>query len=227
VEFDDQLLRRVNRSRKGYTALAATIDLLAIRSMTSTDPREARQRLNDLQGGVSASITLYPGGADYRVCFAGDSVFLVQELEPEVDGTNAWANFCGHIFAISCLLNDMDRGIENPGLRVIIAAGSLLQITDPDSWKGTPWAAQTEHWFVLTGASEGLRKCTRAEGVGSGGGFVGGYCWHERPGVPGEFLGTRLSKLSPFSYQRAELYPQIYDWMKASAERSAVLASDP
>ena len=143
MEFDDQLLRRVNRSRKGYTALAATIDLLAIRSMTSTDPREARQRLNDLQGGVSASITLYPGGADYRVCFAGDSVFLVQELEPEVDGTNAWANFCGHIFAISCLLNDMDRGIENPGLRVIIAAGSLLQITDPDSWKGTPWAAQS------------------------------------------------------------------------------------
>jgi hypothetical protein len=45
----------------------------------------------------------------------------------------------------------MDRQIGNPGLRVVVAAGPLLQVSDPESWKKLPCKLETANWFVLTG----------------------------------------------------------------------------
>jgi hypothetical protein len=127
---------------------------------------EASARLDDLQQGFGGALSIFPGGEEYRVCFATDEVFVVRELEPGADAGPLWASFCGPIYALAGFLDDMDRQIGNPGLRVVVAAGPLLQVSDPESWKKLPCKLETANWFVLTGAADALRKCMEAESLG-------------------------------------------------------------
>jgi hypothetical protein len=225
----DDLLEAVKRGRDGFRAIAASIDLVGMKNLMARRPGEARARLDDLQQGFGEALIFHPGGEAYRVCFAGDSVFVVQELDPdaEADEGAVWASFCGHIFALGGFLNDMDRGIGNPGLRVFVAAGPLFQLTKPDSWRTLPWSQETANWFVLTGASVALAKVWEAEKAGRGGGFDPGYCWHELLGAPGTFLGTTLRKIGPeYSRQRA-LYPEVYREMIHNANRKTQIEGWP
>ncbi len=220
--FED-LLRLVNRLRHGFQAFAATVDLIGIKDQMAKRKHEVRSRLDDLQQGFGAALSVFPGAEKYRVCFAGDSVFVVREREPEADTGSLWASFCGHVYALAGFLDDMDRQIGNPGLRVVVAAGPLYQLSEPDSWKKLPWRRETANWFVLTGASAALSKCTEAEALGSAAGFLAGYCWHEQPTPAGLFLGTRLQKV-PLEYApQPSLYEMFYKEMVARADQTATL----
>jgi hypothetical protein len=112
--------------------MAASVDLIGMKNLMARRPGEARARLDDLQQGFGEALIFYPGGEAYRVCFAGDSAFVVRELDPDADEGAVWTSFCGHIFALAGFLNDMDRGTGNPGLRVVVAAGPLFQLSKPD-----------------------------------------------------------------------------------------------
>ncbi|HWX42705.1 MAG TPA: hypothetical protein VN345_16250 [Blastocatellia bacterium] len=80
----EELLRElIVRGRAGFNAFCATIDLLGMSRMVTDDPTEARTRLDNLQQGFGDGLLLFPGGADYRVCFAADSLFVVKEFTPE------------------------------------------------------------------------------------------------------------------------------------------------
>jgi hypothetical protein len=221
MSLEQDILKLVRRSRSGFKAFAATVDLLGMNEEMAERPFEARTRLDHLQQGFGEALVFYPGGDAYRVCFAGDSLFVVRELEPETEQADLWAAFCGHIFALACFLHNMERKIGNPGLRVVIAAGPLFQLQDPESWRKLPWCSH--NWFVLTGANEAFTKCTKAEACGAAAGFVPRYCWHEKPAAPGVFLGTSLKQLSPETYQRPELYAEFYRCMVANADRQAAL----
>ena len=225
VQSDDEFWELMCRGRGGFQAFVATIDLLGMQAMMLKRPSEARARIDDLQQSFGGVLPLYPGGESYRVCFAGDSLFVVREIEPDADAPALWASFCGHVFALSCFLHTMERQIGNPGLRLIIASGPLFQVRAPRSWQRLPWSSQTRNWFVLTGATAALKKCWDAEARGRKGGFLGGYCWHERPEVPGSFLGTRLRELPPDTYMRPDLYPAFYTRMAAEAEGEADLGT--
>lgn len=165
-QFAEDMLRLVNRGREGFQAFAATVDLVGIKNQMVKRKDEARARLDDLQQGFGGALSIFPEGEEYRVCFATDEVFVVRELDPGADAGPLWASFCGHIYALAGFLDDRDRQIGNPGLRVVVAAGPLLQVSDPESWKKLPCRLETANWFVLTGASGALQKCMKAESLG-------------------------------------------------------------
>lgn len=223
MELLDDLLAVVRRSREGFRAFAASVDLIGMKNLMATRPADARARLDDLQQGFGEALILYPGGEAYRVCFAGDSVFVIRELEPDMDEGTVWGSFCGHMFALAGFLHEMDQGIGNPGLRIVVAAGPLFQLTKPDSWRTLPWSRETTNWFVLTGANVALAKVWEAEKTGRRGGFEPGYCWHEKPGAPGTFLGTALRKIGMEYAQRPALYLDFYQEMVRHADRTAQL----
>ena len=89
----------------------------------------------------------------YRVCFAGDSVFVIREIEPEAQVAPIWASFCGHMFAVAGLIHEMDQAIGNPGLfplRLFLSGASGGSFEDRWSSGGPaeetvldhlPWAA--------------------------------------------------------------------------------------
>src|SRR5260221_458324 len=98
----DELLELAARGRQGFNAFCATVDLLGIRSMMKNRIEEAHARLNDLQVGFGDSLVFFPfpDGEDWRVCFAGDSLFVVKELSPDDNWIEYWPSFCGHVFAL-------------------------------------------------------------------------------------------------------------------------------
>lgn len=219
----DKILELVSRGRQGFNAFCATIDLLGMRSLMKSDFLEARSRLDDLHQGFGDDLLLFPGGEDYHVCFAGDSLFIVKELSPENNWINYWPSFTGHIFAMASFLHDLDTNIGNPGLRVIISYGRLFQLREPESWKDKMISPYTKNWVVLTGASEALVKCTEAEKRGSSGGFEGRYCWHEKPDQEFKYLGTPLFKVSSKFYQQPSIYPALYEEIRRKARKRAEL----
>lgn len=219
----NNILKIVSRSRKGFNAFCATLDLLGVRSMIKSNPIEAQARINDLQQGFGDSLVLLPGGQDYRACFAGDSLFIVKELQPEDNWIKHWPSFIGHVFAVASVLNDLEVNIGNPGLRVIISYGRLLQLREPESWNDELISVYTKNWLVLTGASDALIKCTEAERVGHKGGFNGGYCWHEEPEQEYSYLGTPLFKISNMLYQQPNLYQTFYNEIRQKAEKKTKL----
>jgi hypothetical protein len=210
--------RLIRRSRPGFQSFCAMIDLLGVARLSIKNRREALERLNDLQGGFfDGLIDFFPGGDGYRICYAGDSVFVVEEIDPDSDWRVVWPRFCGHMYALSCLVNSLDTTIGNVGLRSFVSYGPLLQIREPDAHLrrvGHP------NWFVLTGASMAFAKCWEAERQGSVGGFVGPRFWHERLDAESEFLGTALAKFDTLRHLSRDphAYPLIYDAITADAQ---------
>jgi len=208
--------------RAGYKAFCAHIDLMATSLMIETKPDEALARINDLKSFGDA-LFLFPGGEDYRVCFAGDSIFVIKELSPEQKIEALWPRFCGHIYALTSVTHDMETTIGNPGLRVVTSYGPLLQIFEPDHLADESVEEYTKNWFVLTGASAALKKCTEAEALGRKGGFLPNYVWHEKLDDPRSYWGTRCLKIPLENYQRPELYCGFYEQMLAKADQEAHL----
>jgi len=222
----DKVIELVSRGQRDFNAFCATIDLLGMRSLIKSDSFEACSRLDDLQQGFGEALFFFPSEKDYRVCFAGDSLFIVKELSPEYNWIDYWPSFAGHIFAMASFLHDLDTNIGNPGLRVIISYGQLFQLREPDSWKDKLISPYTENWVVLTGASEALMKCTEAEVLGKGRGFFGGYCWHEEPDREYKYLGTPLLKIPNEFCQQPNLYPTFYQEIRRKATEKAELGKE-
>jgi len=209
--------------RPSHKAFCCSIDLLGFGNMLRDRPSEAASRLNDLQQGFGEALLFFPGGDDYRVCFAGDSVFVVRELTPEEDREGAWPYYCGHLFAVASILQEVELGLGNPGIRVIASYGQLSQIWEPNSWKDPLLSESTKNWFVLTGASEALGKCTEAERRGQDAGFAHGYCWHEDLARKRRFYGTPLFKIPLTAYREPGLYPEFFRTMCGRADQTATL----
>ena len=136
-----------------------------------------------------------------------------------------WPSFCGHIFALASNVQDLDRKIGNPGVRVVISYGRLFQIYQPKSWRRYPIAEYTQNWFVLTGASEALIKCTEVERLGRRNGFQGGYCWHEIPGSERVYLGTPFFVIPLEHDQQPDLYPTFYELLCKRADKRVELSA--
>jgi len=221
--FEEQVLDRVNRMRPGHEAFCCSIDLLGLGDMLRDNPAEAASRLNDIQRAFGEALLLFPGGDDYRVCFAGDSVFVVLELTPEDDREQVWSRYCGHLFAVCSILQDLELGMGNPGIRVIASYGKLLQIWEPESWNDPMLAEFTRNWFVLTGASEALWKCTEAERRGQCAGFAHGYWWHEDRAEKHRYRGTPFFKIPLTDYRDTSRYPEFFKVMCDRADRNATL----
>lgn len=220
---EPELLELMSRSRTGFKAFCATVDLLGMKTMIRENPIEASSRLNDLQQGFGDAFLLFPGGTDYRVCFAGDSVFVVKELAPEESWIERWPDFCGHVFALASVMQDLEVSIGNPGIRLIISYGQLFQLRQPDSWREESISEYTRNWLVLTGASDALVKCTEAERLGQNGGFDGGYCWHEDTKRERSYLGTRLFRIPTNLCRLPDLYPTFYQEVRARTEKQTEL----
>jgi hypothetical protein len=220
-EFEDTLMRRVMRSRPGYRAFCATVDLLGMTRMLDENAWEAMHRLNDLQSAFVSSTLFFPGDGLERACFAGDSWFFVREVGPDEDVPRLWESFCGRLFALVSFAADMEREIGNPGLRVIASHGRLVQVIEPDSCRQELTANQTRNWFVLTGAAEGLVKCMAAERAGRQRGFAWGQFWHEKLDAPMIYSGSPLAKIEPRAYGQPTVYPLIYSELCAR-DRSEV-----
>jgi hypothetical protein len=217
------IIELAKRRRSGYGAFCAFIDLLGMKKEMSLNPREAVYRLNDLQQGFGHALIFFPGGRDYRVCFLADSLLVVKELTPEEKFDECWPMFCGHVFALASYVQELETDIGNPGLRMFVSYGRLSQIIEPDSWRQYPISDFTKNWFVLTGASDALRKCDDADRAGSSGGFDGGYCWHEIPSNEREYLGTRFIKIPPDYWRQPNLYPAFYQELCKKADKRVKL----
>lgn len=122
-DFENELQRRVERSRSGYRAFCATIDLLGVTRMLEKDPWEAMSRLNDLQQSFAHASLFFPSDAQERACFAGDSWFMVREVRPDEDEGGLWKLFCGRVFALVSIAAAMEHDLGNPGIRVIASRG--------------------------------------------------------------------------------------------------------
>lgn len=230
MDFHDIInnsLELARRMRPGFRAFCASLDLLGMKRTIAVDQEEAIQRLDDFQQGFGDALQFYPGGNDYRVCFLGDSLFIVKELQPEEKNEEAWQLFCGHLFALASWVQTLEKKIGNPGLRMTISYGSLFQIVEPDSWRRHPISDYTKNWFVLTGASEALVKCHEIEQQGQAHGFAGGYCWHEVPSNNNVFNGTPFFKVPINGYQRHGLafYSNLNIELCEKATRSIELKS--
>ncbi len=221
--FEEQVLDRVNRMRPGHEAFCCSIDLLGLGDMLRDNPAEAASRLNDIQGAFGDALLFFPGGSDYRVCFAGDSVFVVRELTPKDDLEIEWSNYCGHLFAVCSILQELELGMCNLGIRVIASYGELSRIWEPDSWRDPILSGFTKNWFVLTGASEALWKCTEAERRGAYAGFAHGYWWHEDRAEKRRYRGTPIFKIPLTAYRDTSLYPEFFKVMCDRADRNATL----
>jgi len=196
--------------------------------MIYTNPEEVLSRLDDLQQGFGEAVaTFFPGGSDYRVCFLGDSVWIVKELSPQESQEELWPRFCGHLFAVSSLLQETETRIGNPGLRVIMSYGRLFQLSRPKSWQHPIIAPFAANWYVLTGGSEALAKCDKAEHMGSKGGFEGGYCWHGILEQPNHYHGTPLYSIPRDQWCQPQLYLGLYHQMLAKADHTAELKFPP
>jgi len=208
--FMEGVLRLVRRKQPGFSSFCAIIDLLGIGAMIRDKPAEAASRINDLIS-LPKSLTFFPGGEEYRACFAGDSWYIVREVSPDENRGDLWPAFCGHTYALTSFMQGMELGIGNPGVRVVVAYGDLLQIEQPDDFRSYDHLAeQTQHWFVLTGADSSLIKCERAHAAGKEGGFLGGRFWLEDMENPGEFLGVPIRKIKLEAYMQPALYPVLY-----------------
>lgn len=74
---EKNFFRLIRRGRSGFQSFCAMIDLLGAARLSLQNRHEAAARLNDLQGGFfDGLIDFFPGGDDYRICYAGDSVFV-------------------------------------------------------------------------------------------------------------------------------------------------------
>lgn len=221
--FEDELLRLIARRRPGYRALCATVDLLGVKAMLEVDSVAAMNRLNDLLEAIAHATQFFPGDGQERACFAGDSWFFVREVRPEEHEVALWKEFCGRLFALVSIAAEIEVDLGNPGLRVIASRGDLAQTVEPDSWREDFIEDQTRHWFVLTGAAEGLRKSQAAEAAGAAGGFTPSQFWHEELGKEFEYLGTPLSRIRLESYGDRQAYVAIFEEMCARATGVAVL----
>jgi hypothetical protein len=221
--FCNKVFDLAARGRPGFNAFCTSIDLYGMKYTMRKNPREARARLDDLQQGFGYALTLFPGGEDYRVCFLGDSLLVVKELSPDDDWTDQWPVFCGHLFAMASILQDMETNIGNPGLRAIASYGRLFQLREPDSWRQEPISKCTRNWLVLTGASDALRKCHDAENQGHKSGFLGGYFWHEDPRTEQNYRGTPLRKIPPDQCCQPALYRSFYYDAIQRAEKESLL----
>jgi len=219
----DKVFGLAARGRPGFNAFCTSIDLCGIKCMMRKNLREARARLDDLQQGFGYALILFPGGEDYRVCFAGDSLFVVKELSPDDDWTKQWPIFCGHLFAMASMLQDMETNIENLGLRAIASYGQLFQLREPDSWREEPVSKYTRNWLVLTGATDALLKSTEAERQGKKSGFLNGYFWHEDPVKEFNYRGTPLCKVPPEQCCQPALYQKFYYDAIQKADKESVL----
>lgn len=208
-------LKLAERMRSGFRAYCAHLDLTGMRETMKHNRNEALHRLNDFQQGLGDALTIYPGGHDYRVCFLADSAIVVKELKPGDDSGESWASFCGHLFSISGYVHGMETNFGNLGLRAAIAYGELFQIFEPDGWHRPETSGYTKDWFVLTGASPAMVKSHEIHQVGTKGGFEGGCCWHETPGISGTFLRSAFSQVTPLRPgEEADLkYVGIYEEM--------------
>ena len=99
----NQIARLAQRQRAGFSSFCASVDLLGIRDMSVRNPAEAGARLNDLQSGLGEATSFFPGGADYRGCFLGDSWFFVREVSPDESIPELWPAFCGHLYALTSI----------------------------------------------------------------------------------------------------------------------------
>jgi hypothetical protein len=218
ANLETELRRHVERSLPGYRAFCATVDLLGVTRMLEDDPEEAMNRLNGLQRSFADATLLFPGDAQERACFAGDSWFIVREVQPGADEPALWKVFCGRMFALASIAAEIEYDLGNPGVRVIASRGRLVQIAEPDRWRGHSTSHQTRNWFVLTGATEALVKCMAAERAGSHNGFQWGYFWHETVEHDLEYAGTPLVQIDPHAYGDEHVYPRIYDEMCSRAK---------
>lgn len=218
-----EIIKLGKRMRSGYKAFCAYLDLLGMQKTMKLDPDEAIHRLDDFQQGFGDALLLFPGGEDYRVCFLADSLLVIKEITPEENNEDSWPFFCGHVFALASCVQELEKNIGNPGLRMFVSYGQLYQIVEPNSWHQYPISEFTKTWFVLTGASEALKKCDRADRIGQRGGFEGGYCWHEDPNEEGSYLGTPIYRINPTQMRQPNLYPFFYKELCEKSDKTVRL----
>lgn len=223
MSFGDDVVKLALRRRRGYQSFCAVVDLLGVRAMLKKRPSEAGSRLNDLQKGFGEATFFFPGGSDYRACFVGDSWFVVKEVTPDEQAEELWPAFCGHIYALTSFIYELEKGLGNPGLRVVVAAGPVSQVEEPDEWRYSHIAEETKHWFVLTGADQALVKSERAQRLGKRAGFFGNFFWFEVAGRENLFWGAPFRPFPAEEYQDPTLYPEFFDRLLKNHSAEAAL----
>lgn len=223
--FDfDEARELARRKTPGYKSACCLIDLYAFKEHIPDDPWEVKARLDDLQQGFLNNFLLFPDGSDYRVCCISDSIFVVREIAPDEDFEKIWSRFCGHMYALSAQSLDLEVGIGNKGLRVIISYGPLLQLSEPGYWdENEIIEVNLDDWFALTGASEAVNKCLEADRQGEESGFKNNYCWYESPDQSREYFGTKLKPIDKRFCRQPELYPRFYEKIKEDNDQKTLL----
>ena len=89
----------------------------------------------------------------------------------------------------------------------------------PESWDDSVAPESTRNWFVLTGASAALVKCTTAERLGSAAGFLPGHFMHEHPDREWRYFCTPIVEVSRDERRDPRLYPSFYERVCENAVR--------
>ena len=226
----EAIVLEAKRRQPGWHGFAASFDLVAIGAQLNMGgdnaPKraEAWQRINDLHLFFGEIFDFFPAPHKYSVCFAGDSIFVIQEIEPGIDFKELWPEFCGHMYALAGYIHQAEQDIDNLGLRVIVAYGQLFPLFQPDRWKNLDPAISGTNWAALTGPSEAFKKCFDAEGRGTKGGFDKFYCWHEQIDQPKTFHGTPIREIDLHYARRPDMYPEFHIEMLKLADKEATLA---
>jgi hypothetical protein len=161
---EEDFFSLIRRSRPGFQSVWAMIDLLGVARLSIKNRREALERLNDLQGGVfDGLIDFFPGGDEYRICYGGDSVFVVEEIDPDSDwravmAAALWSHVRPLVLGESSRHHNWQR---RPSQFRIVWAASSDSRTGRSSQEG-----RSSELVVLTGASMAFAKCCEAERQG-------------------------------------------------------------
>ena len=229
----DELFEMIRNTELYNKTFCASIDLLGIKSLIGKANTNLNTRLYNLYSSFHAAYTNYPLSEDIRVCYIGDSIWIIKEFSIEEEMQNnmedEWRSFCGQIYLMSCDISISENFGENTtldepcGIRVIISYGKTYEIYKKKLWP------QNNNWFVFTSPNTALNKCFKAESIGenSGKGFLKNHCYSEVWNQVKEYNGYRLQLQSVLqSRDLIEIYKEKYNQLVTASGIKAQLPDE-
>lgn len=227
TQDENELFELIKNTETYKKTFCASIDLLGVSSLIGKSSTNLNMRLYNLYSGFWSSHNLYPVYDSYNICFAGDSIFIVNDLTIDQEFNNdpkkLYEQFCGHIFGIASEINLLEHtSLENDnpcGVRVIISYGKTYDISKNNLWRDYP------NWFVLTGPNTAVIKSLKAEKLGSKNGFKWNSFYYEMWDDEEKYKGVLLKPISPIhNLQPPVLYDKIYEVIDSQIQNYASLS---
>lgn len=223
---ENELFELIKNTELYHVTFCASIDLLGISSLIGKPNTNLNMRLYNLYSGFWAANEIYPIPTRYQICFAGDSIFIINELTIEEELNNGAQNyyyeFCGNVYGIASEINLLEHTTNSNGpcgIRVIISYGKTYDISRNNLWQ------DQSNWFVLSGPNTALVKSLKAEKLGRKNGFKWNSLYYEVWEKEEKYNGVNIKPIDPrHDLQPPELYKKIYEVINSQILNHASLS---